>query len=48
MELVCGECDAKCRCRTDLNFDIAAATYEEYCRNAETIDALRQEDAGKQ
>jgi hypothetical protein len=45
MEVVCAECDAKSRCRTDLNLGIAAATYDEYCRNAETIDALRQEDA---
>lgn len=45
MQVVCAECDAKSRCHTDLNLGIAAATYDEYCGNAETIDALRQEDA---
>ena len=44
MAVVCSECDEKSRCRSDLTLRIAAATYDEYCPNAETIEALQEEE----
>ena len=44
MAVVCSECDAKSLCRTDLDLHVSAATYDEYCRNAQTIDALPKEN----
>src|SRR6476646_5547089 len=41
---VCSECDEKSRCRSDLTLRIAAATFDEYCPNAETIEALQEEE----
>jgi hypothetical protein len=44
MAVVCSECDEKSRCRSDLTLRIAAATFDEYCPNAETIEALQEEE----
>jgi Family of unknown function (DUF6455) len=44
MAVVCSECDAKSLCRTDLDLHVSAATYDGYCRNTQTIDALRKEN----
>jgi len=44
MAVVCSECVEKPRCRSDLTLGVAAATYDEYCPNAETIDALQEEE----
>jgi hypothetical protein len=47
MAAVCSECDEKSRCQSDLTLRISAATYDEYCPNAHTIDALRQEEMNR-
>lgn len=47
MAVVCSECDEKSRCRSDLTLRISAVTYDEYCPNAQTIDALRQEEMNR-
>jgi hypothetical protein len=44
MVVVCSECDEKSRCRSDLTLRIAAAKYDEYCPNAQTIEALQEEE----
>lgn len=41
MERVCARCMHKRQCDRDLETDAAAAHYEEYCANAQTIDALK-------
>ena len=41
MAVVCSECDEKSRCRSDLTLRIAAAKYDEYCPNAQMIEALQ-------
>lgn len=47
MAIVCSQCDERSRCESDLTLRISAATYDEYCPNAQTIDALRQEEMTK-
>ena len=42
MERVCSMCINKRRCDRDLAAGTAAAHYEEYCGNADTIDGLDQ------
>jgi hypothetical protein len=42
MERVCSMCISKRRCDRDLAAGTAAAHYEEYCGNADTIDGLGQ------
>jgi hypothetical protein len=42
MERVCSMCINKRRCDRDLAAGTAAAHYEEYCANAQTIDGLEQ------
>jgi hypothetical protein len=44
MAVVCSECDEKSRCRSDLTLRIAAAKYDEYCPNAQTIEALQEQE----
>jgi hypothetical protein len=41
MERVCSICSVKSCCRTDLELGVSAVTYDEYCPNAETIEALK-------
>jgi len=41
MERVCSFCTHKRRCHEELAAGTAAANYEEYCQNADTIDTLR-------
>ena len=40
MERVCSLCNHKRQCDRDLAAGTAAAHYEEYCGNADTIDGL--------
>jgi hypothetical protein len=40
MERVCSLCSHKRQCDRDLATGTAAAHYEEYCGNADTIDGL--------
>ena len=42
MERVCSLCNHKRQCDRDLAAGTAAAHYEEYCGNADTIDGLGQ------
>jgi hypothetical protein len=41
MERVCSFCENKRHCRRELAAGTAPANYEEYCGNADAIDALR-------
>jgi hypothetical protein len=43
MERVCSLCNHKRQCDRDLAAGTAAAHYEEYCGNADTIDGLGQQ-----
>jgi hypothetical protein len=47
MAVVCSQCDESSRCESDLTLRISAATYDEYCPNAQTIKALRQEEMNR-
>ena len=38
----CCMCDSKAECRDDLASGRAAATYGEFCANADTLDALKK------
>jgi hypothetical protein len=42
MERVCSLCNHKRQCDRDLATGIAAAHYQEYCGNADTIEGLGQ------
>jgi hypothetical protein len=41
MERVCVSCDRKVQCRNDLAIGVSARDYEDYCLNAQTMNALR-------
>lgn len=43
ISVVCSECSATSRCQSELAAGTARKNYHEYCPNAETFDALRQE-----
>jgi hypothetical protein len=43
MERVCSLCQHKHQCRQELAVGTAPANYVEYCRNADTFDAVRLE-----
>ncbi|MGO9357642.1 MAG: DUF6455 family protein [Xanthobacteraceae bacterium] len=45
MERVCARCSSKGRCDRDLKANTAAQHYEEYCFNAQTIDALAEKSS---
>ena len=45
MERVCARCVQKGRCDRDLHDNTSAQHYEEYCLNAQTIDALAQKSS---
>jgi hypothetical protein len=47
MERVCGLCHEKRQCDRDLAAGTSAEHYEGYCLNADTIDALTRQQAGK-
>jgi hypothetical protein len=42
-----GSCLESSRCESNLTLRISAATYDEYCPNAQTIKALRQEEMNR-
>jgi hypothetical protein len=41
MERVCVSCERKAQCRNDLAIGVSARDYEDYCRNASTMNSLR-------
>lgn len=43
MQVTCGNCAAKGRCRNDLALNTAGAHFRDYCGNAPTLNALRAE-----
>ena len=43
ISVVCSDCSATSRCRSELAAGTARNNYHNYCPNAETFDALRQE-----
>jgi len=43
INVVCSECLVTSRCQRELAAGTARKNYQEYCPNAETFDALRQE-----
>jgi hypothetical protein len=45
MARVCAACQQKARCSRDLETGMSAQHYDEYCRNASTIDALQHKTA---
>jgi hypothetical protein len=47
MERVCALCQEKRKCDRDLAAGTSAEHYEGYCLNADTIDALARQQAGK-
>ena len=42
MERVCVLCERKAQCRNDVEIGVAARDYEDYCPNAQTMNALRR------
>jgi Family of unknown function (DUF6455) len=42
MERVCSLCERKAQCNNDVEIGVAARDYEDYCRNAQTMNALRK------
>lgn len=43
MSIVCSGCRAAARCRRDLAAGLSAATFDEYCPNADTLKELARE-----
>lgn len=43
MERVCVLCERKVQCRNDVEIGVAARDYEDYCPNAQTMNALGKE-----
>ena len=41
MERVCVSCERKVQCRNDLEIGVSARDFEDYCLNAQTMNALR-------
>jgi len=42
MERVCISCEGKAQCNNDLEIGVSARDYEDYCLNAQTMNALRK------
>ena len=42
MERVCISCERKGQCNNDIAIGVAARDYEDYCLNAQTVNALRE------
>lgn len=43
MSIVCSECRAATRCRRDLALGLSAASFDEYCPNADTLKEFARE-----
>jgi hypothetical protein len=42
MKRVCISCERKVQCNNDLEIGVSARDYEDYCLNAQTMNALRE------